>query len=248
MSFFTRFQVIDENHKASVVRRLIESSTADFDFFYLSGLATLMAALGLLANNVAIVIGSMLIAPMLYPILGLAMGFVMSDTGVISRSLFTLLKAFVLGIVLSMLAAFFFGTPDPMTSEILLRTDASLVSVFIAVIAGLAVSYALARPEWSETLPGIAISVALIPPLAVVGIGIAAFNPAVVAGSLLLLLANVTGIIFAAMISFSLMNLYEKRHVAESTIKREEERIEEQKAVIEEIEYQNDVKNGKHTI
>ena len=152
MSFFTRFQVIDENHKASVVRRLIESSTADFDFFYLSGLATLMAALGLLANNVAIVIGSMLIAPMLYPILGLAMGFVMSDTGVISRSLFTLLKAFVLGIVLSMLAAFFFGTPDPMTSEILLRTDASLVSVFIAVIAGLAVSYALASRSLMRTL------------------------------------------------------------------------------------------------
>lgn len=236
MSFFTRFKAIDENYKASVVRRLIESSTPDFDFFYMTGLATLMASLGLLANNIAIVIGSALIAPVLFPVLGVAMGFVMSDTGILSRSLFTLSKAFVLGIILSMLAGLFFGTEGMMTSEILLRTDATLISVLVSIVAGLAVSYALARPEWSVTMPGVAISVALIPPLAVVGIGVAALDVAVITGSLLLLAVNVVGIVFAAMISFSLMNLYEKRNIAESTIKREEERIEEEKAVMEEIE------------
>lgn len=241
MSFFTRFQAIDENYKSSVVRRLIESSTPDFDFFYLSGLSTLMAALGLLSNSTAIVIGSMLIAPILYPVLGIALGLVMSDRSTLSRSIFTLAKAFTLGIFLSMTATLFFGIKDSLTPEILARTDASLISVMVAIIAGLAVSYALARPEWSETLPGIAISVALIPPVAVIGIGIAKLDVAVITGSILLLIVNVVGITFAAMISFSLMNLYEKRSIAEATIKREDERIEEEKAVIEEIENGDEV-------
>lgn len=236
MHIFTRFQAIDENYKSSVVRRLIQSGTPDFDFFYMSGLATLMAALGLLANSPAIVIGSMLIAPVLYPVLGIAMGLVMSDVSVLSRSFFTLGKAFTLGIFLSMVAALFFGVSESMTPEILARTDATLISVMVAIIAGLAVSYALAMPEWSATLPGIAISVALIPPVAVVGIGLAAFDVAVITGSLLLLLINVVGITFAAMVSFSLMNLHAKRKIAESTIKREDERIEGEKAVMEEIE------------
>ena len=240
MSLFARFRAIDENHKAYVVRKLIQNSTPDFDFFYLSALAMLMATLGLLEGNTAIVIGSMLIAPVLYPILGVALGLVMSDQKVFGRSLYTLAKALVLGLALSILAALLFSDGTDVTTifEIMARTEPTLISVAVAIVAGLAVSYALAQPEWSEALPGIAISVALIPPLAVVGIGIAKLNLEIVTGSLVLLSVNIAGIIFAAMISFSLMNLYEKRNIANSTIKKEEERIEEEKAVIEEI--QND--------
>jgi len=105
----------------------------------------------------------------------------------------------------------------------------------VAVVAGAAVSFALAQPEWSETLPGIAISVALIPPLAVVGTGIAMLDMTVIKGSLVMLLMNLVGIIFSAMISFSLMNLYEKQNIAASTIKREDKKQEEVKAAIEAI-------------
>jgi len=239
MSIFARFQAINENHKAQVVRRLMESSTPDFDFFYLSGLATLMATLGLLANSAAIVIGSMLIAPILYPILGVALGLVMSDQSVLGRSLFTMAKSFGFGLVLSILATLLLGDGDILTSEVLARTEPTLTYMVVAIVAGLAVSYALAQPEWSETLPGIAISVALIPPLAAVGIGIADLNVAVITGSFVLLIVNVVDIVFAAMVSFSLMNLYEKRNIAESTIKREEERIEEENAAIEEVKNGN---------
>lgn len=236
MKLLSRFQAIDENNKSLVVRKLMKSSTPDFDFFYLTALAVLMATLGLLHNSVAVVIGSMLIAPILYPVLGVALGLVMSNGSVLGRSLLTLGKSFVIGVGFSSLATIFFGEVGQMTGEILLRTEASLISVVVAIIAGLAVSYALANPEWSETLPGIAISVALIPPLAVTGIGIAWVDLDIVAGSVLLLMANVTGIVFAAMVSFSLMNLYEKRAVAESTIKKEEERVKEEKEAIEELE------------
>ena len=116
------------------------------------------------------------------------------------------------------------------------RTEVSLVHFLIAVVAGAAVAFTLGQSEWSETLPGIAISVALMPPLAVVGIGIAAFNMTIVAGSLVMLLVNICGIVFAAMITFSLMNLYEKQHIAESTIRKEDERVNEEKKTITELD------------
>lgn len=237
MSIFARFRAINENDKAALVRKLMQSSTPDFDFFYFIGLSVLMASLGLLANNTAIVIGSMLIAPLLYPILGVALGLVMSNPSVFGRSMLTLGKSFLVGVGIAMLATWLFGNGDiHLSEEIMLRTNYDLLHFLIAVAAGAAVAFALGQPEWSETLPGIAISVALIPPMAVVGIGLASFEMTVVAGSLVLLLINCVGILFSAMVTFSLMNLYEKQNIAESTIKREEERVEDEKKVIEELD------------
>jgi uncharacterized hydrophobic protein (TIGR00271 family) len=236
MSFFARFKAIDENRKAAVVRTLIENSTPDFDFFYFATLATLMATLGLLSDDPAIVIGSMLLAPLLNPILGIALGLIMSDQQVLGRSLYTLGKAFALGIFISFVATLFVGAKDVLAiNEVMVRTHASLISVSVAIVSGLAVAYALARPEWNETLPGIAVSVSLLPPLAVFGIGLAVMNTDVMFGSLKLLGANLIGIIFAAMVSFALMDLYSKRNIAESTIKRESERIEEENALIKAV-------------
>lgn len=226
MSLFARFRAIPENDKAAVVRKLMEASTPDFDFFYLIGLSTLMATFGLLIDSASIVIGSMLIAPLLYPILGLSLGITMSNYSVFSRSLVTFLKSFGIALLLAVLATLLFADGDVTHSyEIMNRTEAGLIHFLIAVVAGAAVSYTLGRPEWSETISGIAISVALIPPLAVVGIGIAALDAEIIAGSLVLLVMNIIGIVFASMVTFSLMNLYEKQHIAESTIERETERV-----------------------
>lgn len=235
MNILARFQAIDDNNKALVVRKLMQSSTPDFDFFYLTGLSVLMATLGLLVGSPAIVIGSMLIAPVLYPVLGIALGLVMSNSSVLGRSVWTFIKSFGIGLALAVIAAMLFGDAQIMTAEILLRAESSLISMMIAIVAGLAVSYALAQPEWSETLPGIAISVALIPPLGVIGIGIAWLDVELITGSMLLLLVNVAGIVFAAMVSFSLMNLHEKHNIAESTIKREEKRVEGEEAAVQEV-------------
>lgn len=237
MSVFLRFRAISENDKAAVVRKLMQSSTPEFDFFYLVGLSVLMATLGLLVDSVAIVIGSMLIAPILYPVLGLALGISMSNYGVFKRSFITLLKSFGLGLGLAVVATFLFSDIDVTTSfEIMNRTEVGLLHFLIAVVAGAAVAFTLGQPEWSETLPGIAISVALIPPLAVVGIGVAEGNMDVVSGSLVMLIVNVFGIVFASLVTFSLMNLYEKQHIAESTIKKEEERVDKEQKKIEKLD------------
>ena len=245
MIFFARFRAIDDKNKSAVVRKLLESSTFNFDFLYLTGLSVLMATFGLLVDSASIVIGSMLIAPLLYPILGVALGLIMSHNEVLTRSLLTFGKAMALGLGLSIAATVLFGD-GTMTEEILLRTEPSLIHFLVAVVAGAAVAFTLAQPEWSEAFPGITISVALIPPLAVVGIGIVMFDLAVITGSLQMLFVNLLGLIFAARVSFSLMNLYDKQSVAESTIKKTfKEQLREQ-AAMEKIE--NGFKKSSETL
>lgn len=223
----------------------MEYSTPDFAFFYLVSLSVIMATLGLLADSVSIVIGSMLMAPVLYPILALSLGVIMSNSEVIVRSTNTLIKALGIGLVLAALTSLLFGgdaqavgagVQDGTLRIIASLIEPSVIHVMVGVVAGLGVSFALAQPEWSETLPGIAISVALVPPLAVLGIGISVMNLDIISGSAVLLLMNLLGISFAAIVSFALMNLYEKQHIAESTIKREEEKLEEQQQEMEKVE------------
>jgi uncharacterized hydrophobic protein (TIGR00271 family) len=240
MNVFARFRAIDENDKAAAVRKLMQASTPSFDFFYFVSISVAMATLGLLLDSASIVIGSMLIAPILYPILGLSLGLVMSNSGVLNRSLLTLWRSLSLALLVSIVITFIVKALSPdldieEIGEVMSRVYPSTEYFLVAVFAGAGVSYALAQPEWSETLPGIAISVALIPPLAVVGIGIAEFDMLVVTGSAVMFLLNIFGIMLAAMVSFSMMNLYEKQNIAESTIKREAERAEKEQAAIAEV-------------
>jgi len=231
MSFLSRLQTIDDSGKTKAVKKLVEDATPDFDFFLLVVLSVLMATFGLLAGSETIVIGSMLIAPILHPIIGLALGISMSNPHLIRRSLSTIWKAglFAIGAAVAATLFFAFGGESGSLNEIILsRTEPSLIFLMVAVISGLAVTYAMVKPKLSETLPGVAVSVALIPPLAVVGIGIASFDWAVVAGATVMFGVNVLGIVAASMFAFSLMNVHDKQRIAESTIKKEEKRIEKE--------------------
>jgi uncharacterized hydrophobic protein (TIGR00271 family) len=226
MNTFFLFKNLTDKDKSEAVKRLITESTPDRDFFLMVVLSVLMATFGLILDNSSVVIGSMLIAPILSPIVSFSLGLVMSDQKLISRSLRTLLSAAGLSIVASVVVSLFFSVPDILNTEILSRIKPSLAYACIAFISGFAVSFALVTPSMSVTLPGVAIAVALVPPLAVIGIGIAKFNWEVISGSLLLFLINVVGIVLASMVNFSLMNLYVKRNVAHQTIKDEDKRLE----------------------
>ncbi len=241
------FRNLTNEDKSTAVERLIKGSTPSQDFFLMTILAMFTATLGLLLNDTAVIIGSMLIAPILYPILSLSLGIIMSDSQLIGRAFSTLAKSVVFGIATATVVTLLFsGQFTEITTEISARTQPSLAYVAIAIAAGFAASFALVKPQLKETLPGIAISVALVPPLAVVGIGIAKLNPTIVTGSLLLFLVNAIGVIFASMITFSLMNFYGKRGEAKETVDKENKKAEvERKRVEDEIESE---KEGKTTI
>jgi len=251
MPYLARFRALPDKDKAALIRKLVQNGTPDFDYFYLIGLSTLMATLGLLLNSGSIVIGSMLIAPLMYPILGVSLGLVMMEFNItlLSRALSTLTKSLAAGLVLSVVAAFFFGD-DAMyhTAEVMARTIPSHLHLLVAMVAGAAVAYMLARPEWGDALPGVAIAVALIPPLATVGIGIAAWSAVIIKGAAMILLLNLFGIITVAVIIFLLMNLSEKENIAESTLKQEDERTENENRSIAEVANQIVIKNSENVI
>jgi len=241
MTVSARFRALPDKDKASLIRKLVANGTPDFDYFYLVGMSTLMATLGLLLDSSSIVIGSMLIAPLMYPILGVSLGLVMMNDNIslFQRALSTLIKSLGAGLFLSVIAAFFFGdAASYQTAEVMARTVPSHLHLLVAIVAGAAVAYVLAKPEWGDALPGVAISVALIPPLATIGIGIASGTAAVIKGATMILFLNLFGIIAISVVIFLLMNLGEKEEIAQSTLKREEERQQTESQVIAKVEEQ----------
>ncbi len=241
MAFFSHFRNVSETDKEKAVEKLIRDSTPDYDFFLMVTLSVLMATSGLLLDSAAVVIGSMLIAPVLYPFLSLSLGMVMSDHKLISRSIYTVLKSFGIGVVAAIIVTLLF-LPDQreLTFEIFLRTNPSLISLLVAIVSAIAVSVALVRPGLNASLPGVSVSVALIPPLAAMGIGIAWLDLEIIRGSILLLSLNILGVVFASLVSFSILNLYVKRKVAKQTIKQEEKRVEREVEKAEELKNEDE--------
>jgi len=237
MPIFARFRALPDKDKVTLVRKLVENGTPDFDYYYLVGLSTVMATLGLLLDSSSIVIGSMLIAPLMYPILGVSLGLVMSkDISLLDRAIKTLTKSLAVGLGLSVIVAFLLGdNASYLTTEVLARTEPTLLHFLVALVSGAAVAYMLARPEWDAALPGVAIAVALVPPLATIGVGIAAMNATVIKGATMLLFLNLFGIIAIAVFMFLLMNLSEKESIAKSTVRRENEKIENENRIIAEV-------------
>lgn len=236
MSFFAHFRNVSDADKGEAIEKLIKDSTPDYDFFLMVMLSILMATSGLLLDSAAVVIGSMLIAPVLYPILSLSLGMVIADHKLISRSIYTILKSFALGVVAAVIVTLFFmPTGNVIPFEIFSRINPSLLTFVVSIISGIAVSVALVRPDLNATLPGIAISVALIPPLATIGIGIAWLNWQIISGSIVFLTFSVIGIVFSSLASFSLLNLYVKRSVAQKTIDKEEKRVQKEEETVDEI-------------
>lgn len=251
MPIFARFRALPDKDKAALIRKLVQNGTPDFDYFYLIGLSTLMATLGLLLDSSAIVIGSMLIAPLMYPILGVALGLVMMGTNInlFHRAFKTLVKSLLVGLGLSVAAAFLFGNEAMYASaEVMARTDPSYLHLLVAMVAGAAVAYMLAKPEWGDALPGVAIAVALVPPLATIGVGIAAMSAVIIKGATLILLLNLFGIIAVAVFIFLVMNLPEKESIAVSTVKREDEKMENENRIVAEVAEMITVNKEKTTI
>ncbi len=241
MDIFTRFRAIPEADKVRAVSTLIEDATPDFDFFYMTVLSVLMASFGLLAGSETVVIGSMLLAPIMSPVLAFALGLSMSNHSLMGRSLSTLGRATAISIGASVGASLLFsfgsfGSESVMSNAIILaRTQPTLLYFAVAIIAGLAAAYTVAQPHLSSGLTGVAVAVALMPPLAVVGIGIAHLSIPMAAGAFVMYLVNVAGIVFAAMMSFSLMDVHAKREQADNKIAQEEKRVEVEEEKVEEI-------------
>ncbi len=171
------------------------------NFFILLALATAIATFGLLSNSAATIIGAMIIAPLMIPIMSLAFSLIILDFRLVSYSLVRLFLGIVLTVLIAFLATELIGFQVP-GSEILARTEPTLLDLGVAISAGVAGAFAKIRRSVSDAIPGVAISVALVPPLCVVGIGLATSDFKFSIGAFILFVTNLVGIIISADIIF----------------------------------------------
>ena len=151
-----------------------------------------IAILGLLQNSAAVIIGAMLISPLMGPIINLGMGLATFDLRTIRESLGTL----AVGVALALAIATAIVLLSPLqeaTGEIMARTQPTLFDLMVAVLSGLAGAYATVTRK-GETIVGVAIATALMPPLAVVGYGLAVANWNIAAGAAFLFMTNLLAI------------------------------------------------------
>ena len=186
---------------ASLNRNLWRSAESSYNYYALLFLSGAIATLGLLSNSTATVIGAMIVAPLMGPITGMAFAMVMANRRLLKRSSLSLLLGCLLTVGTAAVLSHIIGI-DSLTPEISARTKPTLIDLGVALAAGAVGALAKSRRGIGDALPGVAIAVALVPPLSVIGIGIAFASPSVFWGSLLLFLTNLVGIIFSGGVVF----------------------------------------------
>jgi uncharacterized hydrophobic protein (TIGR00271 family) len=178
----------------SAVRISIDlNSEFDAAFVTMNVLATVLACYGLFENSPAVVIGAMIIAMLLGPISGIALGLVDRDNRLLRKALATLAGgvAVVYGTALILGLA---HSEFPLTGEIYARTSPNVMDLMIALGGGVAGAYAMITPRLSLSAVGVAISTALVPPLSSSAICVARGEYSLGLGALLLAFANIVGI------------------------------------------------------
>lgn len=199
--YVPRMNLSDRTNAYTRIRR---NARPDLDFFMLISLATIIAALGLLINSPAVVIGAMLVAPLMSPIVGVGLAMVLGDARFLRLSVGTVLKGVVLALGVGILSGLlFYGRPD--TLEMMARTQPSLVDLAIAWFSGLAAAYALCRSDAAGALPGVAIAAALVPPLASSGLYFAKLDWQNAFGAFLLFATNFVSISLATALMFIIL-------------------------------------------
>lgn len=186
---------------ASLNRSLWRSAESSSNYYLLLFLSGAIATFGLLANSSATVIGAMIVAPLMGPIEGIAFAMVMANRRLFKRASLSLVLGSLLTVLTAATLTHFIGI-GALTNEISARTQPTLLDLGVALAAGGAGALAKSRRGIADALPGVAIAVALVPPLSVIGVGLAFASGEVFWGSLLLFLTNLAGIIFSGGLVF----------------------------------------------
>ena len=203
LSFLTshtaRVRIKTKNH-------LEKYSKPSSDFFILIALASALASIGIIIDSTPIIIGAMVVAPLITPIFGFSLSIIILRTKTIFLSLLSILLGSSLAILVSIIIGYTVTFIDkkylPLTSDLANNPIPTLLFFSVALLSGIAGAYAYSKVTVKETITGIAISVTLIPPLALIGLGIASRDWPLVESNLLLYLFNLSGICLGSLIVF----------------------------------------------
>lgn len=219
--------VLDTNifEQKRTTEKLVEDSTADLDFYVFLCASVFITTLGLLINNPIVVVGAMLVAPILYPILALGLGIVTSSADAIGRAVGIIGKSLAVGVLVALITAFLINTNQRgMTDQLHLITEPDLFIFFlISSAAGVVASFSWVKQNTAMSLPGVAITVSLVPPLSAIGISVALLSQQLLIGSVMLFLINLLGVVFASVVIFSLFGFHSARVWQDDKIQKQEE-------------------------
>lgn len=183
---------------------LRENARIKTSYMVMMILSTLIASFGLFGDSSPVIIGAMILAPIIAPIVSFSMGIVRYDVSMLKTGVTTILTGTV--VCLAFAAGVSLIIPlEILTSQIEARLSPTLLDMGIAVASGIAAAYAHAEEGIAKSLAGVAIAVALVPPLSVAGIGIGWWDWQVFSGAFLLYLTNLAGIILFAGLTFLLL-------------------------------------------
>jgi uncharacterized hydrophobic protein (TIGR00271 family) len=201
---------------ATLFTNLREESKVNQNFMVLLILATMIATFGLFINSSSIIIGAMLLAPLMQPIVSLSMGVLRQDEALQIHGA----KTIAIGVfaVLATAALIALFTPiERLTSEMAGRLSPTILDLFVAIVSGAAAAYAKSNEKILGSLAGVAIAVALVPPIAVAGIGIGWTDWHMFSTAFLLFITNLVGIVLAAAFTFAMLG-FSPLHLARKGI------------------------------
>jgi uncharacterized hydrophobic protein (TIGR00271 family) len=184
-----------------------------FRFTVMITLSVIVAVMGLSADSAAVVIGAMLLAPLMQPVLATAAGVSMALFRKSLRSFGIVALATVWSIALSYVLAALFANGE-LPNEVTSRAAPDIRDLVVALAAGTAGAYATVRQDVSASLPGVAVAVALVPPLGAVGISLEAGNTTFAWGAMLLYTTNLFAIVFAGVVVFVVTGFVPPRRLA----------------------------------
>jgi len=204
----------EKNEKYKTLKRnIIEDSYFTKETMFILTCAMIIASIGLNTNSVAVIIGAMLISPLMSPIQSLGLGLSNGNLKRVYESLFRL-GIFILISVVSSTFYFLVSPINDATPQILARTYPTLWDVLIAIFGGIAGVIGKTKEDGGNVVPGVAIATALMPPLCVVGFGIAHGNPKIFLGAGYLFIINVFFIMIATLVGLIIYsgNIFEAGH------------------------------------
>jgi len=195
---------LEKSDRVQLVDRLQTGSSFNFDFISLISLSTIIAALGLLDNSAAVVIGAMLVAPLMTPLVGMGFALIQANEKLMKTSIKSVCFGFavafgisaLLGLLVTLLSSL--GISPEMAS----RDTPSLVDLFVALFSGVAGAYAMSRQNLLSALPGVAIAAALVPPIATSGMSLTMGDFVLSGGAALLFFTNIVAIVLGTAVTF----------------------------------------------
>ena len=193
------------NTREEIISQVEKGAQLDSNYVLLVVLSAIVAAIGLLENNLAVIVGAMVIAPLLGPNIAFSLGTSLGDKSLVIESL----KAIFTGIALAILVSFLIGLvwPGDFDSfELLDRTDVDYSGTAIALASGAAASLSLVSGV-SSVLVGVMVAVALMPPAVTIGLMLSTANISLAMGAMLLLAVNIVCVNLSAKLVFLLRGI-----------------------------------------